>query len=396
MRRVHAACIVLFATSAFRAPAQGPDSFYVREGYEVNVVVQDLPGARFMEFDDKGRLCVSRPDASGGPDEVTLFTLRDGAPGDPVPFVRGLKDVHGLHFFDGWMWCSTPTSIHRARDGDGDGRADEVSDVVTGLMKANHWWRPIFVTRDGFYTSIGDNGNITDEQDTERQKMWRYSLDGSSRRLFASGIRNNEKYRFRPGTNEIWGFDHGSDWFGREVGDRQNNQPITDLNPPDELNLYVEGGFYGHPFVVGSRLPRYEYMDRRDIHELASKTIPPEWPVGAHWACNGWTFIDPAVNQRTRALPPEWEGDILVACHGSWNSNVFVGYGVARVLFDKDPASDRAGRPYGLEKIVGCNDPSRGRAGVFARPVDCVQAPDGTILFTSDAPGRIYRLRRSE
>jgi glucose/arabinose dehydrogenase len=31
---------------------------------------------------------------------------------------------------------------------------------------------------------------------------------------------------------------------------------------------------------------------------------------------------------------------------------------------------------------------------VLARPVDCVQAPDGSILFSTDLPkGRIYRIR---
>ena len=61
-------------------------------------------------------------------------------------------------------------------------------------------------------------------------------------------------------------------------------QPITDNNPPDEMNHYVQDGFYGHPFIVGNRVPRYEYMDRADIVELAAKTIIPEWATGAHWA----------------------------------------------------------------------------------------------------------------
>jgi glucose/arabinose dehydrogenase len=30
---------------------------------------------------------------------------------------------------------------------------------------------------------------------------------------------------------------------------------------------------------------------------------------------------------------------------------------------------------------------------VRARPVDCAQAPDGSILFSADQPGRVYRIR---
>ena len=39
-------------------------------------------------------------------------------------------------------------------------------------------------------------------------------------------------------------------------------QPLTDYNPAEEMNLYVEGGFYGHPFIVGSRVVRYEFLDK--------------------------------------------------------------------------------------------------------------------------------------
>lgn len=391
MSRAVAAGLLL--TSVTAALAQPADGLWVRQGYDLTVACRDLRGARFIEFDDRGRLYVSRPRAHGGPGDIAVLRDVDGTFEPAGTFVSGRPSVHGLCFFDGWMWFATDTGIHRGRDADGDGQADEVVDILTGLPGGGHWWRPVLVTPEGFYTSIGDSGNITDEAHTDRQKLWFYSLDGSSRRLFASGIRNNEKYRFRPGTAELWGFDHGSDWFGREVGDSPRGpQPVTDLNPPDELNLYVEGGFYGHPFIVGNRLPRYEYLKRRDIAELAARTIAPEWSVGAHWACNGWTFLDPEVTRRTAAFPADHGGDIFVAAHGSWNSSVPVGYCIARVLFDKDPASDRAGRPVGLVKVVSAIDPG-GRPR--ARFADCTQAPDGSVLFTADEPGRLYRLRWS-
>ncbi len=383
MSRSVALSVLVLAAS--QACAEPPDGLWVREGYSVAVAVQDLPGARFMEFGEGGTLYVSRPESG----DIVTFSDTGGELRRIETFVTGYRSVHGLHFYDGWLWFTTSGSIHRARDTDADGKADEVVDVLKGLPRGGHWWRPILVTPEGFYTSIGDSGNITDETGTDRQKLWFYTPDGSDRRLFSSGIRNTEKYRLRPGTREVWGFDHGSDWFGRRVGDTDGNQPVTDLNPPDELNLYVEGGFYGHPFVVGDRLPRYEYMDRPDINELTSKTTAPEWSVGAHWACNGWTFVDPALNERTGAFPADHGGDIFVAAHGSWNSSKPVGYCVARVLFDHDEGSDRAGRPVGLVKIVSGVD-ERGRARI--RPVDCVQAPDGSILFSSDSPGRIYRI----
>jgi glucose/arabinose dehydrogenase len=367
-----------------------PDGFIVREGYSVKTLVPNLRGCRFMEFgpaaaDGSATLYVSRMTS-----EITSFKYANGELTQLGTFVSKMPTVHGLCYHDGWLWFSTADGIHKAKD-KGDGTAGEVVSVLSGLPgRSGHWWRSILVTDDSIYTSVGDPQNIGDETNTDREKIWKYTLDGKSRELFCSGIRNTEKLRIRPGSDEIWGLDHGSDWFGRNAGDREGDQPITDLNPPDEFNRYVKGGFYGHPFIVGNRLPRYEYLDRKDIHELAKKTIPPEWAIGAHWATNGWCFVDPALNEKTKALPSVLSGDAIIACHGSWNSSNRVGYCIARIMFDKDSRFNNGiGRPIGLEKLVSTLD-SGGKNK--ARPVDCVQAPDGSILFSSDEPGRIYRL----
>lgn len=368
-----------------------PDGFRVRAGYRVNVAIAHVPGARFLEVDDKGTLFVSRlgmGDILACRDENS-----DGVYEKQSTFIADKPKVQGMCFRSGegggWLWFSTDGAIYKARDTDADGVADEVVDVIPPgqlPLGGQHLWRSLLVTKDSIYTSIGDGGNISDQMATDREKIWRFDLHGTNKRLFASGLRNTEKLGVRPGSEEIWGFDHGSDNFGIPFGDvPPNDQPITDLNPPEELNLYVQDGFYGHPFIVGDRIPRQEYKDRPDLHALAARTIPPEFKLGAHWACNGWCFVDPEVNRMTGGLPLETSGDIFVACHGSWNSSVQVGYCIARVLFDD-------GKPYGLLKIVDTLQKDTGK--VLARPVDCVQAPDGSIIFSSDQPGRIYRITR--
>ncbi|MCW5754665.1 MAG: PQQ-dependent sugar dehydrogenase [Phycisphaeraceae bacterium] len=370
------------ATAGCGAKQPASPELVVREGYRVTVAVEDLPGARFLEMDASGTLYVSRPQRGD------IVSLRD-EDGDGVfelrrTFVSGYASAHGMHLHDGWLWFSTSTGVHKARDTTGDGIADEVVDIfprgsLTG--RGGHWWRSLLVTDEYFFTSVGDTGNISDERGSDRQKIFRYRHDGSDKTLWSSGIRNTEKLRMRPGTEEIWGFDHGSDWFGQRHGDKQGNQPITDLWPPEELNKYVRGGFYGHPFITGPRIPRPEYHDHPELHELAAKTIPPEMNLPAHWAINGWAFIEPSRNKG--ALPREHEGDVYFAAHGSWNSTEPVGYCIGRVLFDE-------GKPYGMLQIVKGFD-SRGR--VTARPVDVVQAPDGRLFFSTDAPrGMVFRL----
>jgi len=387
------------------------DFFVVREGYKVSVAADAIDNARFMEFDDLGRLYVSRP---GFGDIVTLTDAdNDGYFESRATFVKGMNSIHGLSWHNGWMWFSLTDAIKKARDvapntsspaspasGTPDGIADEIIDILGNdtLPGAGwHWWRSLLVTDEFFYTSIGDSGNATDETTTQRQKIFRFNHDGSNKTLFASGIRNTEKLRIRPGTSDIFGCDHGSDSFGRPLGEVDpTSQPITDVNPPDEFNLYTQDGFYGHPFLVGNRIPRLEFIQNPELVGIAGRTIVPAFSFPAHWAPNGFCFIEPKPAAKPGAIPSDQIGDAYVAFHGSWNSSKRVGYQVARVIFDNDKRL--GGKPIGLTTIVSTKrtfplPDNLDNVEILARPVDCVQAPDGSILFSCDITGRVYRIR---
>lgn len=367
--------VLLAATTSHAAGTVGPGvpNFQVRDGYSVTLAAKDLGETRFIEPSAQGILYVSQPNAK------TISTLKmqqNGTYRKIGDFTSDKGSVHGMHYKDGWLWFTQSGAVWKGRDTNGDGVADEEVNVLSGLPEGGHWWRSIYVTDDGFFTSIGDSGNITDQTETDRQKIWFYSLDGSTRKLWSSGLRNTEKLRMRPGTTELYGADHGSDWYGKLLGDSKDAQPITNRVPDDEFNLYVEGGFYGHPFIVSNGLPRLEFKDRPDILELAAKTILPAWPVGPHWATNGFAF---ATTDKVGA-----RGDAFIACHGSWNSSVKQGYRIERVMFDP-----QTGAPMGAMQMVSTLDGQK----VLARPVDCTEESDGSILFSVDG-GTIYRLRK--
>lgn len=349
----------------------------VREGFELTVAVADVERARFMAVGPNGTLFVSQPHL--GQVKACRDEDRDGWFETVATFVSGHPTVHGLLWHDGWLWFTETGAIFKARDADGVADGQQTVIAEGRLPRGGgHWYRSIAIHDGRLYTGIGDSGNITDETDSERQKIWTFDLQGQDKRPFASGLRNTEKLVIRPDSNEVWGMDHGSDWFGRQLegSSSPHGQPITSLNPPDEMNHYVDGGFYGHPFIVGSKLPRYEYMDRPDIVELAARTIPPAWSAGAHWAPNAMTFYTGG------QFPDEYRGDAFVAYHGSWNRQPREGYCVTRVLFDR-------GRPYG--ELIYVNFLTADRA-VLGRPVDVVVAADGSLLISDDQAGRVYRL----
>ena len=373
----------------------GVPAFWVRPGYRVSVAAEPQAEARFVAFDDRGTLYLSQP----GRGAIVALTDPDGdgVYDKSTEFVGDRPTAHGLDFADGWLWFTTSGGVFKARDADGDGKADEVVTVLKGLPEGGgHNLRSICVDGDHFYTSIGDSSNLgPDEAErTDRQKIWRYDLNGSGKTLFVSGIRNTEKLRLQPGTGELWGCDHGSDNFGAPFGEKQvkgdglSNQAITDLNPPEEFNHYVAGGFYGHPWITGDRVPRQEYVGRPDIATLAAKTTPPAYKGGAHWANNGWCFatkdmIGPA-------------GDAYIAYHGSWNNSRKVGYRVQHVTFDPATREPYGGMP--LVVTLGGDDDGGGslddRQKVLGRPCDVVEAPDGTLLFTDTQTRKIYRISR--
>ena len=350
---------------------------WVREGYKLSIVQKDITNPRDLVLNTEGVLFVSLPEA--GEIKACRDKDNDGYYETVTTFVKGHKKAHGMYWHDGWLWYSETGAIFKARDTNNDGVADEdITVIPAGKLPSGggHWWRPVLILNNRIYTSIGCSGNIDDETATERLKIWSFALDGSDKKLFCGGLRNTEKLVVRPGTSEIWGMDHGSDNFGEimEKKDKTGRKPITDWNPPCEMNHYVEGAYYGHPYITGNRLPRYEYMNRPDIVDWAAKTTPPAWAAGSHYAPNGMTFYD--ANQF-----PNAKGDAFVAYHGSWNRSVKGGYAVTKVLFEN-------GKPYGEQTYVKFekND------DLFGRPVDVQVALDGSLLISDDWGNKIYKL----
>jgi glucose/arabinose dehydrogenase len=355
----------------------------VRPGYRVTRAVADkkLRGCRFLQFSEDGKtLFVSNGEAG------SIYALRDpdadGVYQTITTFLKNKPSVQGMDARDGWLYFSQAAegSVSRARDKDGDGVAEDVETVVppkTLPTGGGHPFEGLLVTDKEIYATASDPTNMTEAIDSPRKTIYVFDRDGKNKRVFCTGIRNTEKLRFRPGTTEIWGFDHGSDNFGRTFGEETGrNQPITDLNPPEEFNHYVQDGFYGHPYIIGNGVPRPEFSKRQDIVELAGKTIQPEWLVHAHWAVNGFTFLE-------KDYFPNHKGDCFFASHGSWNSVKPVGAVVQRVMFD-----DVTGKPCGSMTIVDCQGTDRR----YARPCDCAEAPDGTVIWSSDEPPALYRI----
>ncbi|HEY8944212.1 MAG TPA: PQQ-dependent sugar dehydrogenase [Polyangiaceae bacterium] len=337
----------------------------VADGFELNVFGTDLGHARMLATHGE-HVYLSRPMQG----DVLRLTDEnaDGVLDSRTSVASELKGVHGIAFHDSQVFLATPTEVHRGTveaDGTFSGLTLIMDDLPDGGQHPN---RTLSVGPDSrLYISVGSSCDACPETNPEHATLLRSTLDGTSRSIFASGLRNTIGFGWHPETEELWGFDHGSDWRGNDL-------------PPEELNRIESGNDYGWPYCYGNRAADPVIQDPPDATKEAycAGTTPPVLTYQAHSAPIGMVFYD------SDGFPEEYRGDAFVALRGSWNRYPPTGYAIARLRFE-------SGTPVGLEDFVTGFLIDAGRAQ-FGRLAGVTIAPDGALLFSDDANGVIYRV----
>ena len=85
-------------------------------------------------------------------------------------------------------------------------------------------------------------------------------------------------------------------------------------------------------------------------------------------------------------FPAEYKGDIFAAFHGSWNRTKRTGYKIVCVPFDH--ATGKALGEY-EDFVTGLVSKD---GNVWGRPVGLTVAKDGSLLFSEDGNGTIWRV----
>jgi glucose/arabinose dehydrogenase len=331
-------------------------------GTSVNAYASGLGDARVMVLTPKGDIILSSP-----PSRVLLVKADkngDGRADGVETLIDGLHNVSGL-FLDGDLLYvaedarvfRVPFDVEAARV---NGSPETVvPDLPPGGM---HWTRTIKKGPDGFfYVSIGASCNVCIEKNPWRAGIIRFK-PGEKPSLFASGLRNTVGFDWQPGTNDLYGVDNGRDWLG-------------DNFPPEDVNRIVEGGFYGWPYLNGDNVPDPDFG--KEGGDRAAKAIPPAYKLPAHVAPLSILFL-------RHAKAASLANTALVAEHGSWNRAQKVGYQVVALNW-RDGAISEA--PFLTGFLKG--------GEVSGRPVDIVEAADGTIFVSDDFGGMIWRVTPS-
>ncbi len=363
-------CLLALLASCSRA-AQPRDVTRLKlpPGFKIEIFAQ-VPHARMMAFTPGGSLLVT---ATTDGKVVALPAPRRSQPAAPTKVALGeLNAPHGIAFHEGKLYIAETDKVVRYDWDEAGLRATNPQLIARLPHGGGHFTRTLLFANGKMYVSAGSSCNICKENDERRAAVMQFNPDGSGYRLFARGLRNAVGLAFNQKTGTVWVSENGRDWLGDNL-------------PPDEINdLGRNGGDFGWPFCYGNRVVDPEFAS--EARQRCPSTIPAKVEIQAHSAPLGLAFNTGSM------FPAEYQGNLFVALHGSWNRSVPTGYKVVRINMGAD------GEPQGgtQDFITGWLTPGETEKGVWmGRPVGIVFGPDGAMYVSDDSAGLIYRVTSS-
>lgn len=335
-------------------------------GFRLEIFAQ-APHARMMAFTPGGVLLVTA--TTDGKVLALPDSKHSGRAERTVTVLDNLNAPHGIAVHKGKLYVAETHQLQRYDWDESQLRATNGQVIARYPGGGQHFTRTLLFANGKMYLSAGSTCNVCVEKERERAAVTEWDEDGSGQRIFASGLRNAVGLAVNPKTGTVWATDNGRDWLG-------------DSRPPDEVNdLGKNGGNFGWPYCFADRVADVTQIKPGDPR--CKTTVQPEVQIQAHSAPLGLAFYS------GKMFPAEYQGDLFVALHGSWNRSRPTGYKVIRMKVDTN------GHPGTKEDfITGWIRPAETRNGVWmGRPVDIAVGPDGAMYISDDAAGVIYRVR---
>jgi glucose/arabinose dehydrogenase len=333
-------------------------------GFAISVFVK-TESPRMLAFSPGGTLLATS--ASGGTVAAFPDPQHSGRASARITVLADLNGPHGIAFHGGHLYIAEITRLVRYDWDEAHLRATNAAPLTKLPESGQHITRTILFANAKLYVSVGSSCNVCVESDPRRATVSEMNEDGSDAHIFASGLRNAVGLAFNERTGTVWVTDNGRDWLGDDL-------------PPDEIDdLGPGGGDFGWPYCYGNRVPDTSFGG---TVERCRNTVPLRVELQAHSAPLGLVFY------KGEMFPAEYQGDLFVAFHGSWNLSVPTGYKVIRVKMND------LGEPVGVEDfITGWLPPGETRKGKWmGRPVGLAIGPDGSLYISDDGNGSIYRV----
>ena len=321
-----------------------------------------------------------------------------------------------------------------------------------GGAQKGHWTRTLIFDSIGrLYVSVGSLGNVDANEYRSRIRRFAWAsrdalpLQFSAGEVFADGLRNEVGLAFdRHGT--LWGVENGADNLYRSDlgGDIHQDNPAEELNrfpmttagaqsygypycwteyglpaaastgsttstsdpPPKSSGTGGRGTVWAWP-TTGAGAPAGGSFTGGPTHltSMADRdtwcrtmTRGPALAMQGHSAPLGLAFYnyDAAGAASARCsgpggqggFPKEWDGDVFIAFHGSWNRDVPTGYKVVRVpLKTHRSSSSSSSSTSSSSSSSGSSSGSGGVATATADHTDPTAAADAGLIDTTATAG---------
>mgnify|MGYP001032220565 CR=1 FL=1 len=354
------ALLLLLVSGCSRAGNENTklDQIELPPGFAINVFASGLSSPRQMALGKQGTVFVgSRSDSV----YALQDTDSDGRADKKYTIASGLQKPNGVAFRDGDLYVAEIPRLSRYADIEANLQNPPEAQVLSEDFpnRSHHGYRFIKFGPDGrLYLPIGAPCNVCEAPGFGL--ILSMQPDASDKRIYAKGIRNSVGFDWQPDTGVLWFTDNGRDNLG-------------DNRPPGELNRAPQAGMhFGFPYCHGGDIADPKFGDERKCGEFAA----PAQKLGPHVAPLGMRFYD------GKMFPKQYQGDIFIAEHGSWNRSKKIGYRITRVSIDGDNATQY--EPFASGWLQG--------QSAWGRPADVLVAPDGALLVSDDQSGVIYRI----
>jgi len=339
------------------------DKLKVPSGFKVEVWAEGVPEARSLALGDKGTVFVSNRNAKN------VYAVVDkGGSREVKTVLKGLNSPNGVAFSKGTLYVAERDRITRYEgiesrlDNPPEGKV--VAENLDPDKQPGHFWKFLAVGPDGkLYFNNGSPQNITMPTYIQAAIL-RVDPKSGVVENFAQGVRNSVGFDWDPKTKHLWFTEHGRDWLGDDM-------------PSDELNVATRAGqHFGFPYCHQGDTLDPEYGKQRSCKQFT----PPALKLGGHVAPLGMRFY------RGKMFPAEYQGNIFMAQHGSWNRTTKQGYRVMRVVVQGTKVVKS--EPF----LTGFLTDEKGDPPMWGRPVDVLVMKDGALLVSDDYNGILYRI----
>ena len=349
----------------------------VPPGFKVNIFAENLDNPRWLALTPDGDVLVTETKQN----RIRLLkdTNKDGVADQITTFAdskNGLNIPFGMAFSPGYFFLGNTDEVRRYSYNNQQqltGTGEKIAELPGGGYN-QHWTRNVVVSPDNqkLYVSIGSKTNVSQEN-PPRASIQVMNLDGSNQQTFAYGLRNPVGLDFHPETKELYTTVNERDGLGDDL-------------VPDYFTRIRSGEFYGWPysyFTPNNLDPRHVQNGQSVRRDLVKKTLKPDVLFQAHSAALGLQFYD------GNTFPEPYKKGAFVAFRGSWNRNSGTGYKLVFIPFNQ-------GRPQGYyEEFLTGFLVNPAIPETWGRPVGLLVLPDGSLIFTEESNGWIYRVQYS-